>query len=43
MVPPIGGHNFPTLGIGWILLLLGVSVVTMFVLGTRTFMSRVVT
>jgi ABC-2 type transport system permease protein len=43
MVPPIGGHSFPTLGIGWILLLLGVSVVTMFVLGTRTFLSRVVT
>jgi ABC-2 type transport system permease protein len=43
MVPPINGHNFPTLGIGWILLLLGVSVVTMFVLGTRTFMRRVIT
>ena len=43
MVPPINGHNFPTLGIGWILLLLGVSVVTMFVFGTRTFMRRVIT
>jgi len=43
MVPPIGGHNFSTLGIGWILLLLGISVVTMFVLGTRTFLRRVVT
>ena len=43
MVPPINGHNFPTLGIGWILPLLGISVVTMFVLGTRTFMRRVIT
>lgn len=43
MVPPINGHNFPTLGIGWILLLLGISVVTMFVVGTRTFMRRVIT
>jgi ABC-2 type transport system permease protein len=43
MVPPIGGHNFPTLGIGWILPLLGISVVTMFALGTRTFLRRVVT
>jgi ABC-2 type transport system permease protein len=43
MVPPIGGHNFPTLGIGWILLMLSVSVVAMFVMGTRTFLRRVVT
>ena len=43
MVPPVGGHNFPTLAIGWTLLLLGISVVAMFVLGTRTFLRRVVT
>lgn len=43
MVPPIGGHEFPTLGIGWSLLLLGISVAAMFVAGTRTFLRRVVT
>ncbi len=43
MVPPIGGHNFPTLGFGVTLTLLSVSVVVMFVLGTRTFLRRVVT
>lgn len=43
MVPPINGHNFPTLGLGWILLALGASVVAMFVAGTRTFYKRVVT
>lgn len=43
MVPPIGGHNFPTLGLGWTLLMLGISVITMFVMGTRTFLRRVVT
>jgi ABC-2 type transport system permease protein len=43
MVPPIGGHNFPTLGIGWTLLMLGISVAAMFILGTRTFLRRVVT
>ncbi len=43
MVPPIGGHNFPTLGIGWTLLLLGISVVGMFIAGTRTFLRRVIT
>lgn len=43
MVPPVGGHNFPTLGIGWILALLGISVVAMFIAGTRTFLRRVVT
>lgn len=43
MVPPMGGHDFPTMGIGWSLLLLGISVVAMFALGTRTFLKRVVT
>jgi ABC-2 type transport system permease protein len=43
MVPPIGGHNFPTLGIAWTLVMLTISVAAMFVLGTRTFMRRVVT
>lgn len=43
MVPPVGGQNFPTLGIGWTLVMLTISVVAMFVLGTRTFMRRVVT
>jgi ABC-2 type transport system permease protein len=43
MVPPIGGHEFPTLGIGWSLLLLGVSMAAMFAAGARTFLRRVVT
>lgn len=43
MVPPVNGHNFPTLAIGWALLLLGISVLAMFALGTRTFLRRVIT
>jgi ABC-2 type transport system permease protein len=43
MVPPIHGHDFPTMAIGWSLLLLGISVLAMFGLGTRTFLRRVVT
>lgn len=43
MVPPIGGHEFPTLGLPWILFALGASVVILFVLGTKTFFRRVVT
>jgi ABC-2 type transport system permease protein len=43
MVPPIGGRQFPTLGLHWILLALGVSVVVTFLLGNRTFSRRVVT
>jgi hypothetical protein len=39
----VGGHNFPTLGVGWILLALSVSVVLVFAWGTRTFLKRVVT
>lgn len=43
MVPPIGGRNFPTLNLYWILLALGLSVLLMFLAGTRTFYRRVVT
>jgi ABC-2 type transport system permease protein len=43
MVPPMHGHELPTLGLHWILPALGTSVVVMFVLGTRTFYRRVVT
>ncbi len=43
MVPPIGGHNFPTLGPLWILIALGASVAVMFYLGAKTFYRRVVT
>jgi ABC-2 type transport system permease protein len=43
MVPASGGRDFPTLGLQWILPALGVSVVTMFLLGARTFRKRVVT
>ncbi len=43
MVPPVNGHDFPTLGLGWILFALGVSVIAMFFLGTRTFRGRVIT
>ncbi len=43
MVPPINGRDFPTLGLPWILLALGVSVIVMFLLGARTFRKRVVT
>lgn len=43
MVPPINGHDFPTMPIAWSLLLLGISVIAMFILGTRTFLKRVVT
>lgn len=43
MVPPINGRNFPTLGLAWILLALGLSLLLVFVMGTRTFHRRVVT
>jgi ABC-2 type transport system permease protein len=43
MVPPVGGHNFPTIDIAWTLSLLGISVVAMFAVGTRTFLRRVIT
>ena len=43
MVPPIGGRDFPTLPMYWILPALGVSVILMFAVGNRTFYRRVVT
>ncbi len=43
MVPPMGGHQFPTLSLNWILFALCTSVVIVFVVGTRTFRKRVVT
>jgi ABC-2 type transport system permease protein len=43
MVPPIQGHDFPTLGLPWILFALGASVIVMFLIGRRTFHKRVVT
>jgi ABC-2 type transport system permease protein len=43
MVPPINGADFPTLPLFWILLALGVSVLVMFIAGTRTFRKRVIT
>ncbi|MBV9765896.1 MAG: ABC transporter permease [Acidobacteriaceae bacterium] len=43
MVPPFNGRNFPTLGLAWILFALGLSVLLVFVMGTRTFLRRVVT
>ena len=43
MVPSMGGHDFPTLRLAWILLALGLSVSVMFWAGTRTFYRRVVT
>lgn len=43
MVPPLGGRPFPTLGIVYILIALGVSVTGAIVLGSKTFRARVVT
>lgn len=43
MVPQFNGRDFPTLPLAWILLALGISVIVMFMLGTRTFHKRVVT
>jgi ABC-2 type transport system permease protein len=42
MVPPIHGHDIPTLGIYWVLIALSASIVIMMILGSRTFRSRVV-
>jgi ABC-2 type transport system permease protein len=42
MVPPINGRDFPTLPLPWIMLALGISVILMFMAGTRTFRKRVV-
>jgi ABC-2 type transport system permease protein len=43
MVPPIHGHEFPTLPLQWILPALGIAVVVTFVMGARSFIRRVVT
>ena len=43
MVPRMNGHDFPTLNFYVILVALGLSVLLMFVAGTRTFLKRVVT
>lgn len=43
MVPPMNGHELPTLGLPWILAALGASVLVMFLIGMRTFSKRVVT
>ena len=43
MVPPVDGRNFPTLDIRVTLVLLGLSVIAMFIMGTRTFLRRVIT
>jgi len=42
MVPPIAGHEIPTLHIAWVLAALGTSVVVTLILGSRTFRGRVV-
>ena len=42
MVPPVNGHDFPTLDPRWILPALALSVVVMFLLGARTFRKRVI-
>ena len=43
MVPPINGHDFPTLALHWIFPALLISVLLTFLAGTRTFYRRVVT
>ena len=43
MVPPVNGHDFPTLSVFWICFALGTSVIILFAIGTRTFLRRVVT
>jgi ABC-2 type transport system permease protein len=43
MVPPINGFALTTLGLHWILLALGTSVIVTFLIGARTFHKRVVT
>jgi ABC-2 type transport system permease protein len=43
MVPQMDGRDFPTLNVYWILPALAISVLAMFLIGTRTFRKRVVT
>ncbi|MBC8165908.1 MAG: ABC transporter permease [Bryobacteraceae bacterium] len=42
MVPPVDGHELRTLGLLWILIVPGASVIATFLIGTRTFYKRVV-
>ena len=42
MVPPVGGHEMPTLGIGWVVIALVVGLGLCGFAGTRTFLKRVV-
>lgn len=42
MVPSVHGFQIPTLDLQWVFLGLGVSIVVFFILGTRTFLRRVV-
>ncbi|MBA2392340.1 MAG: ABC transporter permease [Ktedonobacteraceae bacterium] len=42
MVPPVNGHPFPTLAIGWVLLGLSATFVIFLFLGIRTFHKRVI-
>jgi len=42
MVPPIGGHALPTLGIVWVLIAMCISIIGSVLIGSRTFRGRVV-
>ena len=42
MVPPVHGHMLPTLGIGWILLGLGLSIIVFLALGIQMFRRRII-
>lgn len=42
MVPPINGRSLPTLGIFWVLFAMGASILGTVIIGTRTFLKRVV-
>lgn len=42
MLPTINGHVLPTLGIGWVLLGLGTTIVVFMTLGIKTFYHRVI-
>jgi ABC-2 type transport system permease protein len=42
MVPPIHGHDLPTMAIGWVIVALVVGIALCGFAGTRTFLKRVV-
>ena len=42
MAPPFHGHEIPTLGMPWIIAVLIVANTATFIVGTRTFLKRVV-